>query len=141
MATYLLEKSRVVFQGPNERNYHAFYMLQAGADGNERSALELERAIDKYSFCNQSGCTTNPGWGEDANEYKEMRSACAHVGMKPALQGEAMSVLAGVMHVGNVEFSQASGEEYAAIQNEAKMHLASKLMGCEEWRLFCCYGR
>ena len=61
-----------------------------------------------------------------------LRSACAHVGMKPALQGEAMSVLAGVMHVGNVEFSQASGEEYAAIQNEAKMHLASKLMGCED---------
>ena len=28
MSTYLLEKSRVVFHGPEERNYHALYMVQ-----------------------------------------------------------------------------------------------------------------
>ena len=132
MSTYLLEKSRVVFQGPNERNYHSFYMLQAGADGAERSALELESKIQDYSFCAQSGCVDNKGWGDDASEYRDMRSACGSVGLGPSTQSEAMAVLAGVMHVGNVEFTQASGEEYAAVSNEAKMALASKLMGCED---------
>ena len=43
------------------------------------------------------------------------------VGLSAQTQVEAMQVLAGVMHVGQVEFMQASGEEYAAISNEAKL--------------------
>ncbi|MEQ2171732.1 hypothetical protein GOODEAATRI_013806, partial [Goodea atripinnis] len=39
---YLLEKSRVCHQAPEERNYHIFYCLMAGTTSEERKALNLE---------------------------------------------------------------------------------------------------
>ena len=132
MATYLLEKSRTVFQGANERNYHAMYMLQAGASAEERKTLELERSIEAWTFCNQSGCYANPGWGDDAREYADMRSAMGAVGMSAQTQADALAVLATVMHIGNVEFAQAVGEEYACVSDERRMGVASRLMGCDD---------
>ena len=49
---YLLEKSRLVYQEHNERNYHVFYYLLAGASEEERLAFHLKQP-EEYHFLNQ----------------------------------------------------------------------------------------
>ncbi len=49
---YLLEKSRLVYQAKGERNYHIFYQLCGGAQGDVAAFLELKE-MPAYRYLNQ----------------------------------------------------------------------------------------
>lgn len=49
---YLLEKSRIVTQAPDERNYHVFYEMLQGLTSEAKGKYGLLSA-DKYFYLNQ----------------------------------------------------------------------------------------
>lgn len=57
---YLLEKSRIVNQAHDERNYHIFYCMLAGLSPDDRAKLELQDATH-YNYLIQvsSGVMTH----------------------------------------------------------------------------------
>lgn len=55
IVTYLLEKSRLCYQAPGERNYHVFYELVKGATDEERAALSLYPP-EEFTYINGGGC-------------------------------------------------------------------------------------
>uniref|UniRef100_A0A8D2LYI1 Unconventional myosin-Va n=1 Tax=Varanus komodoensis TaxID=61221 RepID=A0A8D2LYI1_VARKO len=78
MRTYLLEKSRVVFQAEDERNYHIFYQLCASAALPEFKTLRLGNA-DYFHYTKQGGSPVIDGI-DDAKEMMNTRRACTLLG-------------------------------------------------------------
>ena len=65
MDNYLLEKSRLVRQQKNERNFHIFYQLFS--DDKIKNKYKLSKPSDFY-YMSQSGCINVPGI-DDTREF------------------------------------------------------------------------
>uniref|UniRef100_A0A8C1KVB5 Myosin VAb n=1 Tax=Cyprinus carpio TaxID=7962 RepID=A0A8C1KVB5_CYPCA len=104
MRTYLLEKSRVVFQASEERNYHIFYQLCACAHLPEFEPLKLGSA-DDFPYTNQGRSPIIEG----VNDLKEMeatRKAFSLLGITEAHQMGLFQILSAILHLGNVEVKE-----------------------------------
>ncbi|KAI3647637.1 hypothetical protein MP228_007858 [Amoeboaphelidium protococcarum] len=100
---YLLEKSRIVFQAADERNYHIFYDLILGATDQERKVLQLTKPQD-YRYLKQSGCYTLKNVS-DVDSMKEVREAMHTLNFtKNQSDQKIFRALAACLHLGNVTF-------------------------------------
>uniref|UniRef100_A0AAY4CVE3 Methyl-CpG binding domain protein 3b n=1 Tax=Denticeps clupeoides TaxID=299321 RepID=A0AAY4CVE3_9TELE len=131
MRTYLLEKSRVVFQAPMERNYHIFYQLCASRDLPEMRALKLGPA-EHFRYTNQGEETQIPGT-DDAVELDRTRNAFTILGVQSDQQMELYQILAAVLHLGNVKIQA----------DDRSLALFSKLLGveCAQMAHWLCHRR
>ncbi|XP_039984530.1 unconventional myosin-Vb [Xiphias gladius] len=131
MRTYLLEKSRVVFQASAERNYHIFYQLCASRELPEMRSLKLD-APEHFRYTNRGGETQIPGT-DDLSDLERTRNAFTILGVQPDQQMELFRILSAVLHLGNVNI-QASGRSsdrsYIDVDDRS-LAVFSKLLGVE----------
>ncbi|XP_022816864.1 unconventional myosin-Va isoform X1 [Spodoptera litura] len=99
MRTYLLEKSRVVYQSAGERNYHIFYQLCAAA--RQMPELQLDHQ-ESFHYLNQGGSPNIDGV-DDLRTFNETRSALTTLGVTETEQDDMFRILATILHLGNVE--------------------------------------
>ncbi|CAH2070936.1 unnamed protein product, partial [Iphiclides podalirius] len=130
---YLLEKSRICTQSAEERNYHVFYLLCAGAPAELRARLALS-APDQYQYL-KNGCTqyfTSPASEkkisdsqkseqqkakgglrdpilDDVEDFQRLHQALRRVGLSEAEEEAVYRVVAAVLHLGNVRFEEEGG--------------------------------
>lgn len=105
--TYLLERSRIVFQPSTERNYHIFYQLCAGAPLKERKDLGLDTDITKFFYLKQGGPSSTPIAGvDDGEEFRSTQQALSTVGISVEKQWAVFRLLAALLHLGNVKIVQ-----------------------------------
>uniref|UniRef100_A0A3Q2DSM4 Methyl-CpG binding domain protein 3b n=1 Tax=Cyprinodon variegatus TaxID=28743 RepID=A0A3Q2DSM4_CYPVA len=131
MRTYLLEKSRVVFQASSERNYHIFYQLCAAREQPEMRSLKLEPP-EYFRYTKQGGEMQIPGT-DDLSDLERTRNAFTILGVQPEQQMELFRILSAVLHLGNVNI-QASGRSSDRSYIDAEdrsLAVFSKLLGVE----------
>ncbi|KAH6891993.1 P-loop containing nucleoside triphosphate hydrolase protein [Thelonectria olida] len=124
--TYLLERSRLVFQPLKERNYHIFYQLVAGASDKERQELSI-LPIEQYEYLNQGNCPTIDGV-DDKAEFEATKKSLGTIGVSEAQQSEIFKLLAGLLHLGNVKIT-ASRNDSVLAPTEPSLEKACAILG------------
>lgn len=112
---YLLEKSRVISQMSGERNFHIFYQLLAGADGELMKDLRLHGGADNYKYTSDSASTVNQKTS-DADQYRTVRDAMRVIEISDDEQKQMLEIVASILHMGNIKFGQNERGD-ALIQN------------------------
>ncbi|XP_058405723.1 unconventional myosin-VIIb [Diceros bicornis minor] len=102
---FLLEKSRVCRQAPEERNYHIFYCMLLGMSTDEKQLLGLGTPSE-YHYLTMGNCTSCEGLN-DAKDYAHVRSAMKILMFSDSENWDLSKLLAAILHLGNVEFMAA----------------------------------
>ncbi|KAI1765564.1 putative myosin MYO2 [Hypoxylon sp. FL1150] len=126
--TYLLERSRLVFQPLKERNYHIFYQFLAGATDKERQELSL-LPVEQFDYLNQGNSPTIDGV-DDKAEFMDTKSSLKTIGVDETQQSGIFNLLAGLLHLGNVKIG-ASRNDSVLSSTEPSLERACSILGID----------
>ncbi|KAL4634760.1 unconventional myosin-If-like [Arapaima gigas] len=131
ISNFLLEKSRVVSQNENERNFHIYYQLLEGASEQQKEALGI-MTPDYFYYLNQSGTYKVDGT-IDSKDFQETMEAMHVIGISEACQVQVLQIVAGILHLGNINFVEQGN--YGQVESTDLLAFPAYLLGIDANRL------
>lgn len=123
---YLLEKSRVIYQNPKERNYHIFYQLFSGLPADLKRALMLEGKVNNYAYLKDSNKVVDGV--DDSQEFKSLLNSFKIMGFTTQEQTDLFRIMSAVLNIGNIEIG-AERSDQARILNVTQVERVCHLLG------------
>ncbi|XP_054651935.1 myosin VIb isoform X1 [Dunckerocampus dactyliophorus] len=156
---YLLEKSRICMQSNDERNYHIFYRLCAGASEDIKKKLHLD-SPDSFRYLNR-GCTRyfastdsdkqimqnrkspehmkvgalKDPLLDDQGDFNRMCVAMKRIGLDDTEKLDLFRVVAGVLHLGNIDFEETGSSSGGCVlknQSRQTLEYCADLLGLDQ---------
>ncbi|KXL46060.1 hypothetical protein M433DRAFT_66144 [Acidomyces richmondensis BFW] len=122
---YLLEKTRVVGQIKDERNFHIFYQFTKAASQEHRSNYGVQQPTT-YTYTSKSKCYDVPGI-DDAADFQDTLNAMRVIGMQQQEQDEIFRMLAAILWIGNVSFVE-DDQGNAAVRDQSVIDFVAYLL-------------
>ncbi|XP_034448925.1 myosin-10 isoform X2 [Hippoglossus hippoglossus] len=124
--TYLLEKSRAIRQAKDERTFHIFYRLLAGAGEHLRTDLLLE-GFNDYRFLS-NGNIPIPGQ-QDKDNFQETMDAMHIMSFNHEEIVCMLKVVSAVLQFGNIIFKKERNTDQASMPENTAAQKLCHLLG------------
>uniref|UniRef100_A0AAX7SDG0 Myosin, heavy chain 10, non-muscle n=1 Tax=Astatotilapia calliptera TaxID=8154 RepID=A0AAX7SDG0_ASTCA len=124
--TYLLEKSRAIRQAKDERTFHIFYRLLAGAGEHLRTDLLLE-GFNNYRFLS-NGNIPIPGQ-QDKENFQETMEAMHIMSFSHDEIVCMLKVVSAVLQFGNIVFKKERNTDQASMPENTAAQKLCHLLG------------
>ena len=125
---YLLEKSRVVHTRPGERSFHIFYQLCAAADDDLRERLQVFEPSD-FEYL-KHGIMYDAEANDDIEDFYNTEDGLSYL-VDEAEKIFVYTIIAAILHLGNISFQEEPGSTRLGIDNEEPMDYSALLLGIE----------
>lgn len=124
--TYLLEKSRAIRQAKDERTFHIFYQILAGAGEHVKTDLLLE-GFNQYRFLS-NGNITIPGQ-QDKEIFHETMESMKIMGISHEEIMSMLRMVSAVLQFGNIVFRKERNTDQASMPDNTAAQKLCHLLG------------
>ncbi|KAJ3359537.1 hypothetical protein GGF32_009183 [Allomyces javanicus] len=105
---FMLDKDRVTSVPTEERSYHIFYYLLAGAAPDQRTQWKLQADPAGFEYLRTGSKVLERS---DSENFSKFLNALKTIGLSKKSQNHVLAVLAAILHLGQIQFIDAKNSD------------------------------
>ena len=125
----MLEKSRIIMQGPEERAYHIFYYLLNSASDEIRQKFKISE-IEDFPYINLDYSDSGKFDEIDEEEYRLMQESMEGLNFTAEEKNAILSIVGSICHISNIEIEEGRENDSSNIaEGDRSAENAAELLG------------